>query len=51
LEGDRVELQVKMTELIEEDSSRSALPATETPVRDPAAYEVFFNEVERRLAP
>jgi hypothetical protein len=51
LEGDRVELQVKMTELIEEDSSRSAMPAIETPVRDPAAYEVFFNEVERRLAP
>jgi hypothetical protein len=51
LEGGRVELQVKMTEIVEEDASRSAMSATETPVRDPAAYEAFFNEVEQRLKP
>ena len=51
LDGGRVEIQVKMTEIIEEDSSRSAMSATETPVRDPAAYDAFFDEIERRLTP
>jgi hypothetical protein len=51
LEGDRVELQVRMTEIVEEGGSRSAQSATETPLRDPAAYEAFFKEVERRLEP
>jgi hypothetical protein len=49
LDGGRVEIQLKLTEIIEEDSGRSASPATETPVRDPAAYDAFFEEVERRL--
>jgi|SRR5208283_579868 len=51
LDGGRVELQVQMKIIVEEDDSRSAMPATETPVRDPAAYEVFFKEVERQLTP
>ena len=51
LEGGRVEIRVKMTEIIEEDSSRSAEPATETPVRDSGAYDAFFDEIERRLTP
>jgi hypothetical protein len=50
LDGGRVEIQVKMTEIIEEDSSRSAMSATETPVRDAVAYDAFFDEVVRRLA-
>jgi hypothetical protein len=50
LDGGRVEIRLKLTEIIEEDSGRSARPATETPVRDPAAYDAFFEEVERRLA-
>jgi len=50
-EGGRVDIQLQMTEIIEEASNRSAMPATETPLRDPGAYEVFFNEVERQLMP
>jgi hypothetical protein len=50
LDGGRVEIQLKLTEIVEEDSSRSARAATETPVRDPAAYDAFFEDVERRLA-
>jgi hypothetical protein len=48
LDGGRVEIQVKMTEIIEEDSDRSAMSATETPVRDSVAYDAFFDEIERR---
>lgn len=49
LEGGRVEVQVQMTEIIAEDTDRSARPATETPLRDSTAYDAFFDELERRL--
>lgn len=49
LDGGRVEVQVQLTEILEESSNRSAMPATETPLRDPAAYDVFFEELERSL--
>ena len=49
LEGGKVEVQVEMTEIIEEDSDHSAMPATETPLRDPTAFEVFFDELDRCL--
>jgi len=44
-----VEVQVLLTEIIEESFSRAANPATATPVRDPTGYDVFFDELERQL--
>lgn len=49
LEGGRVEIQVQIKEIIEEEFSRSAMPATETSVRDPSVYDAIFDEIERRL--
>ena len=49
LEGGRVEVQVQMTEIVEENFSRGGMPATETPLRNPAAYDAFFDEIERLL--
>jgi hypothetical protein len=49
LEGGKVEIQVRMTEIIEENFSRTGMPATEAPLRETAAHEVFLDEVERRL--
>ena len=51
LDGGQVELQVRMTEIVEEEGGRSGQSATETPVRDAAPYDVFFKEVERNLKP
>ena len=51
LDGGKVEVQVRLTEIVEDDSNRSAMPATETPLRDPAAFDVFFENLEQCLAP
>jgi len=45
------EVAVRITEIIEADSSNRAGVATESPLRDPAYYEVFFRQVERALSP
>jgi hypothetical protein len=49
LDGGQVEIQVRMTEINEEDSSHSSIPATETPVRDSSLYDAFFQEIEQQL--
>lgn len=45
------EVNVKFTEIIEDDSSNRAGMATETPLRDTPQYEVFFRHLERALGP
>jgi len=50
LEGG-TEVAVRVTEIMEADSSNRAGMATESPLRDPAYYEVFFRQLERALAP
>ena len=49
LDDNKVEVQVQMTEIVEEDFNRSTRPATETPLRDSPAFDIFFNELERNL--
>jgi hypothetical protein len=44
------EVSVKITEIIEADSSNRAGMATETPLRDTPQYEVFFQRVGEVLA-
>ncbi len=41
---------VRITEIIETDSSNRAGLATETPLRDTPQYEVFFRGIEQALA-
>jgi len=41
---------VRITEIIESDSSNRAGLATETPLRDTPQYEVFFRGIEQALA-
>lgn len=48
LDGGTV-LAVRITEIIEADSSNRAGVATETPLRDTPQYEVFFRGVEQAL--
>ncbi len=43
------EVTVRLTEIIEDDSSNRAGMATETPLRDTPQYEVFFRNVEQAL--
>lgn len=43
------ELAVRVTEIIEADSSNRAGVATEAPLRDSTYYDVFFGQVERML--
>lgn len=45
------EVNVKFTEIIEDDSSNRPGMATETPLRDTPQYEVFFRHLERALGP
>ena len=45
------DVAVRVTEIIESDSSNRAGLATESPLRDPAYYEVFFRQLERALTP
>jgi hypothetical protein len=49
VDGGRIEVQVQMTEIVQEDFDRSAMPATETPLRDSAAFGIFFDELEHCL--
>jgi hypothetical protein len=49
LDGGRVDVHVKIKDIVEGDFGRSAMPATETPVRDPAVYDAFFDEIEHQL--
>ncbi|MDD2764684.1 MAG: hypothetical protein PHE83_11980 [Opitutaceae bacterium] len=44
-----VAVSVLLKEIVEEDFSKVANPATETPLRDSASYEVFFEELARQL--
>jgi hypothetical protein len=44
------EVSVKITEILESDSSNRAGMATETPLRDTPQYEVFFQRVGDTLA-
>jgi len=44
-------VSVKITEIIEADSSNRAGQATQTPLRDTPQYEVFFRRVGEALAP
>ena len=46
----KVDVQVRITEIVEDNSNRAAMPATEAPLHDSAAYDVFFEELERCLA-
>jgi hypothetical protein len=50
LDGGKVDVRVQMTEIIEDDSNPSAMPATETPLRDSPAFDVYFDELEHCLA-
>ncbi len=50
LDGGKVDVQVQMTEMIEDDSNPSAMPATDTPLRDSPAFDVYFDELEHCLA-
>ncbi len=43
------EMAVRVTEIIEADSSNRAGVATEAPLRDPNYYDVFFRQVEQSL--
>ncbi len=45
------QVSVRITEIIEADSTNRAGLATETPLRDTPQYEVFFRAVERGLQP
>jgi outer membrane lipoprotein SlyB len=48
LEGG-TEVRVRITEIIEADSSNRAGQATESPLRDTPQYEVFFRRVQEAL--
>ena len=50
VDGSGTEVSVKMTEIDEEDRGRSLNGATETPLTDTPLYEVFFNEIRKKLA-
>ncbi len=47
LDGNGTEVAVRLTEIIEADSSNRAGMATEAPLRDTPQYEVFFMRVGR----
>ena len=49
LDGNGTELAVRLTEIIESDSSNRAGQATETPLRDTPQYDVFFRRVGQVL--
>lgn len=48
-EGENVEVQVLLLEIIEDNFNKLDNPATETPLRDSAGYDAFFEELERQL--
>jgi hypothetical protein len=43
------QLNVRFTEIIEDNFNRGAGQATETPLKDTPLYEVFFREVEKTV--
>ena len=49
LDGKGTRISVRLSEIIEADSSRRAGLATETPLRDTPQYEVFFQRVAKAL--
>ena len=49
LDGKGTEVTVRLTEIIEADSSNRAGQATETPLRDTPQYDVFFRRVGQAL--
>ena len=49
LDGKGTEVAVRLTEIIEADSSNRAGQATETPLRDTPQYDVFFRRVGQVL--
>jgi hypothetical protein len=48
-DGGDIEVQVQLQEIIEDSYNKLANPATETPLRDSAGYDAFFEELERQL--
>lgn len=50
LDGKSTEITLRITEIIESDTSNRAGLATETPLRDSPQYEVFFRRVKEALA-
>ncbi len=44
-----IEVRVWLQEIVETDFGRASNPATEMPVRDNAAYDAFFDELQLRL--
>lgn len=50
LDGKGTEITLRITEIIEADTSTRAGLATETPLRDSPQYEVFFRRVKDALA-
>jgi hypothetical protein len=48
-EEGNIEVQVQLQEIVEDNYSKLANPATETPLRDSAGYDAFFDEMERQL--
>ena len=44
-----IEVQVQLEEIVEDSYNKLANPATATPLRDPAGYDAFFDEMERQL--
>lgn len=49
LDGKGTEVAVRLTEIIEADSSNRAGQATETPLRDTPQYDTFFRKVGQAL--
>jgi hypothetical protein len=49
LDGTTTEVSVKMDEIDEEDTGRNLSRATEVPLTDTPLYEVFFNEIQKKL--
>lgn len=46
---DATVVEIRLTEIIEDDSSNRSGIATETPLRDTPQYEVFFRSVQQAL--
>jgi hypothetical protein len=49
LDGDSVEVGVRLKEIVQDGSSRVSSLATETPLRESSAYDAFFEALERML--
>ena len=49
LDGTATEVAIRLTEILEADSSNRAGQATETPLRDTPQYDVFFRRVGQAL--